>query len=98
MVHVVYCQSILDLTPSHTCKYLRTTHLYSDKCLANRGCKIARVGFKAGDLYRQLDPAEFDQKGGMARVAVEGSHQERIVNAELFGRCDPEGIQDLEFA
>ena len=40
----------------------------------------------AAEVFQQLAPPEFDQKGGVARVAVEGSQQERAANAELFAR------------
>ena len=43
-------------------------------------------GYTAGELHGQLQANEFDQRGGMARVGVEGSQQERAVNSELFGR------------
>ena len=47
---------------------------------------LSREGTTASQLYDQLRPHEFDQRGGMARVAVEGTQQERAVNSELFGR------------
>ena len=60
-------------------------------CLRSRAVMAAsgmccRDGYTAGELYNQLQPHEFDQRGGMARVGIEGSQQERAVNSELFGR------------